>query len=151
MYWQDDKLYCVGRQHVRQLKAHVFKHAVQLASVQSYCAVSCVKRCKCTNGTETNCGSTVRVLTLLNTQPSQIIQPIGLKLQLDWDMRYIVNLTMKPVSFSEIFVLWCHLTLASEKILHYYNMDDTSWTRHVDWSRVIFRYFTCTKPHCDGC
>jgi len=84
-------------------------HAVLLASVQYYCAVSCVKRCKCTNDTGANCGSTVRVLTSLNTQPSKIIHPKSLKLQLDWEMRYIVNLTMKPVSISEIFVFWCHL------------------------------------------
>jgi len=145
MYWQDDILYSAGRQHVRQL------NAVQLTSVQSYCAVSCVKRCKCTNGTETNCGSTVRVLTSLNTQPSQIVQPTSLKLQLDWEMRYIVNLTMKPVSIPEIFVLWCHLILVSEKILQYYKMDETRWTRHVAWSRIMFRYFTCTKANRVGC
>jgi len=45
-------------------------------------------------------------LTSLNTQPFQIIQPTGLKLLLYWKMRYIVNLTMKPVPIC----LWCHLT-----------------------------------------
>ena len=40
-----------------------------LMSWAGYMAVSCVKRCKCTNGTETDCGSTVRVLTSLKTQP----------------------------------------------------------------------------------
>jgi hypothetical protein len=39
--------------------------------------------------------------------------PTGVKLQLDWKMRYIVNLTMKPETISEKFVLWCHLTTAS--------------------------------------
>jgi hypothetical protein len=43
----------------------------------------------------------------------QIIHPTGLKLKLDWEMRYILNLTMKPVPISEEFVLWCHLTPAS--------------------------------------
>ena len=113
IYWQVENLYSGGRQHVSQLKTHFFKHAVQLASVQSYCTVSCVKRCKCTNGTETNCGSTVTVSTSLNTERFLIIQPTGLKLQLDWEMRNIVKLTMKSVPSFEIFVLWCHLTPVS--------------------------------------
>ena len=133
MYWQDDKLYSGGQQHVRQLKTHFFKHAVQLASVQSYCAVSCVKRCKYTNSTETHCGSTVRVLISLNTQPLLILQRTALKLQLDWGMRYIVNLTKKTVSISEIFVFWCHLTPASVReystvLQHgWHEVDEACW------------------------
>jgi len=101
--------------------------------VQSYCAVSCVKRRKCTNGTETNCGSTVRVLTSLNTQHFLIKQPTGLKLQLAWEMRYIINLTMKPVLISEIFVLWCHLMLVSVRedstvLQHgWHELDEACW------------------------
>jgi len=133
MYSQDDDLYSGGRQHVSQKKAHVFKHAIQLASAQSYRAVSCVKRCKYTNGTETHCGSTVRVLTSLNTQPYKIIQLTSLKLQLKWEMRYIVNLTMKSVSIYEIFVLWCHLTSVTvtedSNILHHGwdEVDEACW------------------------
>jgi len=57
----------------------------------------------------------------------------GLKLQLDWEMRYIVNLTMKPVPISEIFVLWCHLTPVSVRedstVLHHGwdEMDEACW------------------------
>ena len=101
---------------------------MQLASVQSYCTVSCVKRCKCTNGTETNCGSTVTVSTSLNTERFLIIQPTGLKLQLDWEMRNIVKLTMKSVPSFEIFVLWCHLTPVSVR--------EDSTVLHHGWDEV---------------
>jgi len=70
--------------------SRVFSHSVQLCSVQSYCAVSCLKRCKCKNGTQTHCGSTVTVLTSLNTQPSQIIHTVRVW-NCSWTGRWVVH------------------------------------------------------------
>jgi len=88
--------------------AHVFSH-----SVQSYCAVSCVKRCKCTNGTQTDCGFTVTVVTSLDTQPSKIVRRQGLKLQLEWELSRTLKLVMEPELISEMCVDLNQLTLLS--------------------------------------
>ena len=39
---------------------------------------------------------------------------------------------------------------ACVSFIQYYNMDGTSWKRHVDCSRIVFSYFTCKKPYREG-
>jgi hypothetical protein len=113
MYWQDDNLYSGGRQHVSQLKGT----CLQSPSATGFSAILlCCELCEAVQ-VHKRYRDQLRLyrqgLTSLNSQPSQIINSTALKLQLDWEKRYIVKLTMKRVSISEIFVFWCHLTPAS--------------------------------------
>jgi hypothetical protein len=115
MFWQENNWYPVCRQHASQLK--VTSSSTQFNWLQCNIivlwAVSKVQvHRRYTDPLRLyRQGFDITECTALQNYT----QRQGLKLQLDWEMRYIVNLTIKPVSLFEIFVFWCHLTSVSDK------------------------------------
>ena len=112
-YWQDENLYYVGQQHVNQLKGV----CLQARSSPGFLAtLFCCEQWQ-----------ELQVHRLYREHPK------SLKLQLDWEMRYIVNLTMKIVSISEILVLWGHLTPVSAREIStllqhgWHEVDEAFW------------------------
>jgi hypothetical protein len=110
MYWRDDNLYSALRQHVRQLKGTCLqsRSSTGFSAILLCCefcqAVQVLKRYRDPLRLYRRGFDFTEYTAFPNYTPRQC-----LKLALDWEMRYFVNLPMKPVSISEIFAFWCHL------------------------------------------
>jgi len=110
---------------------------VQLASVQFYCAVSSVKQY-----------STQTVHRPTAALPSGFWHHWIYSLPIfytatgtEFPVELGVEIYGKPdneasIDFWNICVPASFYPVSVREILLYYNMDDTSWTGHVDWSRI---------------
>jgi hypothetical protein len=113
--------------------AHAFSH-----SVQCYCAVSCVKLCKCTDGTQTDCGHTVTVWTSLNTQPSKIKH-----LDKDWNCiwigRWLVILNWKWSKYRFVHFVLTWINWLCKMILLHFMQGAHGVDRGSDVRKITFR------------
>jgi hypothetical protein len=150
MYWPDNNWYPVGRQHASKIKVT----CLQARSSTGFSLI--LLCCELCQTVQVHRRYTDRLRLYRQgfditecTAFQNYTQRQRLKLQLDWEMRYIVNLTKKPVSISEIYVFWCHLTPVSVRedsaVLEHgwHNVNEACW---LDKNNVQVLYMHKSLP-----